>query len=1032
MGTRVFEFPLNGGQNEGGDRTFLDPGELRSLYDGRLTRDGRIEVRPGYTSLGRAAVNEASGRFYAFDVTTFQDGLVAMGSRDQIGSTPTVQRQIFNYIGSQGWAPQMNSVFNQLPTVSDLKVLYQAPYGNVMSNSDTAWTNGYVCVCTTDATAGTGSVYIIDSNTGIVIKQQQNSCVSQRCCAVGNKFVIVARSSAGSLTGQLLDTSDLDGGFVSSTTFVTTELTDTFGWDLAPLGGTTDILVSYSRAASTAMRLRRLNTTTPFGTVNTLDVAAKNGNSAVIGDTTHGVVWAIKDANDIELRTASTALVVSFGPTDVLGPSATTTSGAANVTGTPALAFTDETVGASNVCVQAPNGGSLGIDDSVYTLRSIAAHVEAAGARNGNVNIRSKLYTQERSIVGKGCFGLGTMIVGGNTSGTDQSYATCINGVEEGYYCAGRWNYGIADKLDAAASNTSSHGRSSVSTNGTGTFWAAVAVLDEGSVFTANRGTLQIVQFKSGVANRKQTAEMQGAMYVAGGFVYYYDRGAIAAESGFLDTPVIGAITQNTSGSLTQLATYTYVATYEWQDTQGRIHRSTPSTPRTVTLTGANDETFFAISSPRSLRRAPLFTDGNACKIVVYRTTPNDSVLFRVGETTAAGTATFADVAQYNDQLSDTAAQARPVLYTQSQKPTANVAMQPCRFVAAGRDRLIFGGLPDPYLVQLTQLAFPAEPMEGASPNAFAFQARLPEPCTGVACPGDSYIAFTGSAIYEIPGEGPQRNGNGEFFTPRAIYSDGGCIDWRSIVETSFGTLFQLDTDKIFMMSPGGEVKWVGQPVRDTLVTYPVIVGSVLCTSTQRVVFACVDSATAPTDGVLLIYDLRRGVWSVDRVGATRAVTEYLGRLAYCGTDGLVYLENATVGLGGTMPTLSPRTGDFKLFGAMGNGSIAKIGLLGTYLGDSTVEAFMSIDDGKTWVSLGSFNVTTANTQLGNPISGAALAANDPVTLIWQPNTCNVDRFALRFDMSNGTDTGGMRMHMVSLEVEADEFITRKGAGSQR
>ncbi len=1031
MGTRVFEFPLNGGQNEGADRTLLEPGELRSLLDGRLTRDGRIEVRPGYTSLGRAAVNAANERFYAFDVTTFQDNLVAMGSRDQVGSTPTYQRQIFNYIGSQGWAPQMNNVFNQLPCVSDLKILYQAPYGNVMSNSDTAWANGYVCVCTTDTVTTAGSVYIIDSNTGIVIKQQRNTgIVSQRCIAVGNVFVIVVRSTGGSLTGQRLDTADLDGGFVGLTTFVTTELTDTFGWDISPLGGTSDFLCSYSRAGSTAMRLRRL--TTSFATVNTLDVAAKNGNSAVIGDTTHGVVWAIKDANDIELRTCSTALAVTFGPTDVLGPSAITTSGGANVTGTPALAFTSETVGASNVCVHAPNGGTLGIDDSVYTLRSLAAHVEAAGERNGNVNIRSKLYTQERSIVGQGCFGIGTMVAGGNTSGTDQSYSTCINGVEEGYYCGGRWNYGIADKLDAAASNTSSHGRSSISTNGTGTFWAAVAVLDEGAVFTANRGTLQIVQFKSGIAQRKQTAEMQGAMYVAGGFVYYYDRGAIAAESGFLDTPVIGAITQNTAGALTQLATYTYVACYEWQDTQGRIHRSTPSTPKSVTLTGANDETFFNVTSPRSLRRAPLFTDGAACKLVVYRTTPNDSVLFRVGETSFAGTATFADVAQFNDTVSDATAQTRPVLYTQSQKPTANVAMQPCRFVAAGRDRLIFGGLPDPYLVQLTQLAFPAEPMEGASPNAFAFQARLPEPCTGVACPGDSYIAFTSSAIYEIPGEGPQRNGTGEFFTPRAIYSDGGCIDWRSIVETSFGTLFQLDTDKIFMMSPGGEVKWVGQPVRDTMTTYPVIVGSVLCTSTQRVVFACVDSATAPTDGVLLIYDLRRGVWSVDRVGATRAVTEYLGRLAYCGTDGLVYLENASVGLGGTMPTLSPRTGDFKLFGGMGNGNIAKIGLLGTYMGDCTVEAFLSIDDGKTWGSLGSFAVTSAATDLGNPTTGAALAANDPVTLLWKPNTCSVDRFALRFDMSNGTDTGGMRMHMVSLEVEADEFTTRKGVGSQR
>jgi hypothetical protein len=1028
MGTRVFEFPLNGGQNEGADRTLLEPGELRALFDGRLTRDGRIEVRPVYTQLSNHTLPSDLG-VDIFDLTSYHDQLVALGAFDT-GFSDRHPYYPFVYTAS-GWAAQANVNYHLISPVTELEILYQAPYGNVMSNSDIAYTNGALCFCSVDATSNAGSIYVLDcaSNTVVAFKRA-TSLDSIRCIAIGNKFVIITRDTAGSMTGYTFDTTAYSSGFSVGNTFITTILGDSFGWDLAPVGGgTTDWLISFSNTSDSTMRLRRY--TIAFAATSVTSVAARNGNSCVISDGTK-VVWCFTNGNNIEMRTygINVSAGVVVGPTTVMGPAGSVVT--ANIVGTPSVHF--ESLNATQyVTVHGTTSGSLGIDDTNWGIfEYVAAHTLINNARGGNIRIASKtqaMALDSRFNVG---IGLGTMIVGGNTSGTDQVYATCISLIEETQHTAARWNYGFADKLDAPSSSSNKHGRSSIATDGSGTYWACAGAVDESAVGTAGRGTLQVVKFKAGSNARRQCAEMQGALYIAGGFTYYYDRGMVAAESGFLDTPVIKSLTQATggAGALTLLATYTYVAVYEWQDTQGRIHRSTPSTPKSVTLTGANNEVLPQVSTPRSLRRSSLIGDANSCKIVIYRSNPSDSVFFRVCETTAAGSATYADVANADDILSDAASQVRPVLYTQSQKPTANVAMQPCRFIAAGKDRMIFGGLPDPYLVQLSQLAFPGEPIENASPNNFSFQARLPEPCTGVACPGDSYIAFTASGIYEIPGEGPQRNGNGEFFTPRAIFTDGGCIDWRSICETGKGTFFQLDTDKIFMLGLDGSCTWVGQPVRDTLVTYPVIVGSCLCSATQRVAFACTNSAA--DDGVILIYDLRRGIWSVDRVGATRTVCEYLGRLAYVATTGRAFLENAAIGAGGTMPTLSPRTGDFKLFGGMGNGNIAKIGLLGTYLGDSTVEAFISLDDGKTWTSLGSFAVTSAATDLGNPVSGSALASGDPVTLLWKPNTCSVDRFALRFDMSNGTDTGGMRMHMVSLEVEADEFTTRKGAGSQR
>lgn len=1020
--SRTFDVVFTQGQDESADKIALPEGKFRLMQNARLTRDGRVEPRTNYVSLGRNSVHATSGRFYAFDLATYQDNLMALGTIDSGSFTPAYPRQLFTYIGAQGWAPQLNSQYDQLPDVADLKILHQAPYGNVMSNSDVAYTNGFICFCTTDQTSTQATIYVMDPATGVVVRSQNRTSVnSVRLCASGNLFIVVVRSTVGSLIANSIDTTNLAAGFGGLTTIVSAELTDNFSWDLSALGGTSDFLVSYSRTAATAMRLRRYNTS--FAVVNTADVAAKNGDSAVIGDTTHGVSWAIRDGNDVELRTLSTALAVTVGPTDVLGPSAVTGSGAGNVINQPALAFAN----ATQVYVQASNAGSLFIDDSVCTLRSLAAHAETSGVRAGNVRISSKLYTQERDATTASPIGAGTLIVGGNTGDQTQFYASCIQHAFDTSFCSGAWNYGVADKLNSASSGASLHGRSSIATNDTGTFWACVGVLDGSSVGTTSRGTLQIVQFKSGVTQRKQTAEMQGALYVAGGFTYYYDRGTIPAESGFLDTPVIKSINPGTAGSLTQLATYQYIAVYEWQDAQGRTHRSVPSNPAIANMTGVNDENFIQVSSPRSLRRSALFTDGNAVKIILYRNTPNDSVFYNVCETTAAGSATYADVVNLNDQVSDTVAQSRPVLYIYSQKPTPNVAAQPCRFIAAGRDRIIRGGLPDPYMVEFSQLAFPSEPIEGASPNNVAYQARLPEPCTGVATLGDAYLAFTASAVYQIPGAGPQRNGTGEFFYPQALYSDGGCIDWRSIVDCGKGMFFQLDTDKLFMLAPGGGASWVGQPIRDTLKLFPVIVGSCLCSGTQRVVFACTN--TAGNNGVLLIYDLRRETWSVDNVGATRSVAEYLGRLAYVGTDGLVYLENAEGVFSGALPSVRLDTGSFKLFPANGNGELLTVVLSGTYIGDCTVEGFISYDDGKNWISMGQKAVTTANLFNRSPNSGAAVVTGDSVTVEFEPNIREItNRFALRFDITNGTDTGGMWAHMITLEVEAQEFAARQPA----
>lgn len=1019
---QVFEFPLNGGGNEGEDAKLLDTPKLRALQNARVARDNRIECRPQYVAQGLSVWGGAT--LLAQDLATFEDRLLAFGCSNGTG---VYSKDVYTYINqTQGvWKNTFDSNavnYAVFPYVSELEVLWTAPAGTQMAGSDIAYTStGYLCAVQTNPVTAISNVYILRGSLALPV--QTLSLVSSnsvRVVACGNTFVLLNRTTLGSITARTFDTTS-SSAWSAPTTLVVTEATGSFTWDASPLVGGTDFLICYPRPATTNMRVQRYNVALALQATNT--VAVTPGNMCVIGDTSNGVMFChVTATGNCSLYTMNSAtLVTSSGPTNVLGPA----TGQQTNVGTPTLWFSRTT--RCGIQCQCPNG--LG-PDSQFSIVDITGHALVTGDTYNNVRISSKAFSIVQDASNFLGNGLGTMVVGGNTAGTDQVYATNIQAINLGFICAGRWNYGIADLL-VDSIGTNFHGRSSVVTDGNGTYWACCGTLDEGLIGTTAGGTLQVVRFKAGVTQRRQNVEAQGALYIAGGFTGYFD-GSQVVESGFLDTPRIVSNTQSATGSLTLLGAYQYIACYEWFDSQGRLHRSTPSTPFPVTMTGGNNANAVVVSTARSYRRVDINGTGSAVKTVLYRNTPGDSVFYRVAEGSAATTTTdYANDITITDSRSDTSAQTRPVLYIYSQKPTANVGPIPCQFVAMGRDRLIFGGLPDPYLVAFSQLVFPSEPIESASPNSFAYVARLPEPVTAVAAPGDSYIAFTAQGIYEIPGAGPQRNGTGEFFTPRTLFSDGGCIDWRSVCDTAKGTFFQLATDKLYLLTPQGELQWVGKAVQDTLTAFPVIRASALCTATQRVAFAVVDNDTSPIDGGILIYDIQKDAWSFDSVGIVKSLVEYQSRLAYLHNDGFVYLEQATVGSGGgALPQMLILTGSIRLFTGMGYGDIMKIGLLGTYLGDCSVEGLISYDDGKSFTSMGVQTVTSAN--MFNPQTGNPLANGDPVSVIFTPNKRTVDRFALRFDITNGTNTGGMRAHMVSLEVESQDFTTRQPARNQR
>jgi hypothetical protein len=404
-----------------------------------------------------------------------------------------------------------------------------------------------------------------------------------------------------------------------------------------------------------------------------------------------------------------------------------------------------------------------------------------------------------------------------------------------------------------------------------------------------------------------------------------------------------------------------------------------------------------------------------------YRTTANDSN-FHIDQyvTIASGDEFGARVSTTLIQ-SDLALEDNAVLYEQSQTPVPHVAPPPYQFTWPARERQFVGGLPDEDQWAFSKLAFPSEPVNFAPTGELGFFGRAARAITAVAAFETVGITFTETDIAQISGRGTERNGQGEFDTAIRIPSPGGCIDWRSLADTPAGLFFQMAPDMLMLLSRDGSISWVGAPVRDTLASFPVIVGAVHVRCEMLVAFACNNEAGSA--GRILIYDLANEQWSVDTVeGPVSAISELDGLLSFV-SGGLVYLQDEQIASGsGALPTMRIERG-FRIFQSLGYGTLCKVGLLVSYLGDCTLEGFISYDDSKTWVSMGTQTVT--NAALG-------LAAGDPYTCIFVPNRRDVDRFALRFDVTHPTNTGAVRLHTISVEAEAQEFMTRQPARSYR
>lgn len=460
---------------------------------------------------------------------------------------------------------------------------------------------------------------------------------------------------------------------------------------------------------------------------------------------------------------------------------------------------------------------------------------------------------------------------------------------------------------------------------------------------TANMGQTLVVAGQP-VESPANSAGTAGGSTIAGG----------SAEIGFQSAPQIIDVTEGTTGSMTLLGTYSYISVVEWIDAFGRRHRSAPSAPVEITLTGANDSVDLVLVAPDygqrfdpSLLSYPVHH--------VYRTEAGGEVHYRV---TPGNDAPRVEASSSLSTFTDTFSDANLILYGEALYVDAalcdyNLAPS-CRFIWRDERRVYFGGLWETDQIHASLDIIPEQPIESsdfAGLNGPAFRILVGEDVTGGAYQDGTNYVFSRRAIYAFSGDGPDRQGSGDFSRPRVLTRETGCIDYRSVLATSRGIFFQSERGIELIERGAGKIVFVGSGIQDLLATYSTCLGATIHSDASSRTARFLLSTGAAS--IVAVYDLDLGAWSYDEypvvlttIGEWPSGTA-LGKSDQTGaTCALLETKNSSTHLDdATVVTLSLQTHVIRPWGALGMGRINQAQLLFSNTNTNDTLAFNATPD---------------------------------------------------------------------------------------
>lgn len=430
---------------------------------------------------------------------------------------------------------------------------------------------------------------------------------------------------------------------------------------------------------------------------------------------------------------------------------------------------------------------------------------------------------------------------------------------------------------------------------------------------SGRQDALELVEFTAPTAT--SFAAVGGELIASGGLAWAYD-GVRAVDVGFAERPRV----QVAAAAGVTNATYAYTAIWEYVDAAGRVTRSLPAPPVTITLVGQS--AVVQVTTTNVTWKEARDATGRiaSVNVLLYRTTNGGSTYYLCQSATnydPAAATWFRGYVEFADTRVDGDIVAEGPLYTQpgtlgTSLPhdcpgVARRVVQHGDVVAAlsdSKQRVLFSA--------------PGVPGDGLwfSP-AFVVDVEDTSPLVALASLDGRLYAFSRTGVHVIDGSGFAENGVGGYSLPQRLATDAGCIEARSVISSPAGVLFQAPSG-IALLSRSGQVTLFGDAVADALAAYPTIYATTLDATNSRVNFYCTAASGA---GIVLVYDYQANAWTTAQRWGTPSIRHAAnvgGVVHAAASNGQVYRAASTYTDAGAWVGQTVETGWIKFGGLQG------------------------------------------------------------------------------------------------------------------
>jgi hypothetical protein len=987
--TKILEFPFSEGQHEEIDARMLPDGYLSHVKNLRLRKDGRWGVRPDFDAIGRHTVS-LGNNLDASDLIGSDGRLVTIGDESNVTAPPATVYDFVDAATAPWHRLPESSVAQRLGLVTAVRdVGRPSSQAGTATNVDVAAAGGLACMIYHSVSSTYVHVFEPATDQTLFFGSISTSLTKAYVLAVGTVFWIVGATGSSVDLWRFdpaSDTAPAAGNNVSSGAGIT-------ALDASVNNAGNGLWVVVHRNATPSTQIYPVSSAGVVGTVITGPATAFDFVS--VAETSNRLVLGVVNTAGATVSAYSySSGVLSAGPTTVFGASTTTHQ----VGLLPVVA---------NVYFYAVVDDGTTLNTTFRTVNGVS-HALGTQSTVKDAPATTKPFTVPATVGDQDA--LQAVGIFHDEDGTFKSNALLMTSAQIlGAYKDKFSAIGFVGTILPRVAYDSSTGKY---------YWPMLVDNGDGAAVPV------VSEFAYGSSARRQSADLAGLTYIAGGAVQIYD-GRELFDAGFAEQPrVVSATPSNGAGALPSNTSLLVALVWEWRDSEGRLHQSAPSEVVTVVM-GATDDTITVVASaPHSLRRNDsISATGSTVLVVAYRSISGINQLRRA-ETQLV--ASFGSPVTITLLAGDTTVRANGVIYTQAARgefsgTSPDEAPLPAEYIWPFGARLLTAGGPNPYQAQVSKEVGPGEPVRWNDAIGF-FLPAIPERIKGVAALDQRGLLFTSESIFQFAGDGPDDFGAGTYSEPLRLPASTGLRDWRSLLETPVGLFFQGGNGGIWLVPRDGSPPvWIGQPVRDTIDAYPVVTSATLLVDTQLASFTC--NNALGTDARVLSYDLRAKTWIVDEFASATpiaAATHYQGRLVYA-SAGVVYRER-TSSTPGAFIEHGLTTGDLKSAGGTGWFKFCRHDLIGEYRGDTNLRARLSYDGGKTF---------TAQTKIFQ-LRSTDYAVGDLVRVSWDPPRRKCERVRIEYTAQTaGSATEGFIFNGFAVEVMGAQGASRQAAAQR-